>query len=75
MPSRPIRHPTASTPTYGAGLSAAMFSTITRSDGTKQLAVNGKPLYGWIADKQPGDTTGQGVNGFHVVSPAGTAMM
>src|SRR5438067_1037058 len=35
-------------PTYGAGLTAAMFSTITRSDGTKQIAVNGKQLYHWV---------------------------
>jgi predicted lipoprotein with Yx(FWY)xxD motif len=58
-------------PTYGAGLSAAMFSTITRADGTKQLAVNGKPLYLWMGDTKPGDTHGQGVNGFHVVGVNG----
>ena len=58
-------------PTYGAGLTAAMFSTITRSDGTKQIAVNGKPLYHWVNDKKAGDTTGQGVNGFHVVGVNG----
>jgi predicted lipoprotein with Yx(FWY)xxD motif len=57
--------------TYGTGLSAAMFSTITRPDGTKQLAVNGKPLYLWMADTKPGDTKGQGVNGFYVVGVNG----
>jgi predicted lipoprotein with Yx(FWY)xxD motif len=57
--------------TYGTGLSAAMFSTITRPDGTKQLAVNGKPLYLWTADAKPGDTKGQGVNGFYVVGVNG----
>lgn len=36
------------------------FSTITRDDGTKQVAYNGLPLYTWQADKKPGDTTGQG---------------
>jgi len=36
------------------------FSVITRDDGTKQVAYNGKPLYTWKADKKPGDTTGQG---------------
>src|SRR5262245_47535217 len=59
------------TPTYGAGLTASMFTTITRDDGSMQLAVNGKPLYLWAADTKPGDTTGQGVNGFYVVGPNG----
>lgn len=56
--------------TYGS-LSSAMFSTITRDDGSKQLAVNGKPLYTWVNDKKPGDATGQGVNDFYVVGPDG----
>jgi predicted lipoprotein with Yx(FWY)xxD motif len=60
------------TPTYGAGLDASMFSTVTRDDGSTQLAVNDHPLYLWAADQAPGDTTGQGVNGFYVVAPNGT---
>lgn len=60
------------TPTYGTGLNASMFSTLTRDDGSKQLAVNGKPLYLWANDQKPGDTTGQGVNGFHVVGSNGS---
>ena len=36
------------------------FSIITRDDGSKQWAVNGKPLYFWIKDKKPGDKTGDG---------------
>jgi predicted lipoprotein with Yx(FWY)xxD motif len=59
------------TPTYGTGLNASMFSTITRDDGSKQLAVNGHPLYRWASDQKAGDTTGQGVNGFHVVGATG----
>ena len=59
------------TPTYGTGLSAAMFSTVTGPNGGKQLAVNGKPLYLWSADKKAGDATGQGVNGFYVVGVNG----
>jgi predicted lipoprotein with Yx(FWY)xxD motif len=54
-------------PTYGTGLDATKFTTVTASDGTKQLAVNGFPLYLWANDKKPGDTTGQDVNGFYVV--------
>ena len=54
-------------PTFGAGLDASKFTTVTASDGTKQLAVDGFPLYTWTNDKKPGDTTGQDVNGFYVV--------
>jgi predicted lipoprotein with Yx(FWY)xxD motif len=43
--------------------------TITRSDGTKQVTYNGMPLYGWEQDQQPGDVTGDGLEGFHVAVP------
>ena len=38
------------------------WTTVTRRDGAKQWAYNGKPLYTWIRDQKPGDTTGDGVN-------------
>lgn len=38
------------------------YSAITRDDGQKQIAYKGKPLYFWIKDAKPGDTTGNGVN-------------
>ncbi len=34
------------------------WSVITRDDGTKQWAYKGKPLYTFVADKKPGDTSG-----------------
>jgi predicted lipoprotein with Yx(FWY)xxD motif len=35
-----------------------------------QVTYNGWPLYGWVKDKTPGDTTGQGVGGnWFVVTP------
>ena len=37
-------------------------STVTRKDGSTQVAYNGMPLYYWVKDQKPGDTTGQGVN-------------
>ena len=41
---------------------------ITREDGTMQWADDGKPLYTFIGDKNPGDVTGDGKNGvWHVV--------
>jgi predicted lipoprotein with Yx(FWY)xxD motif len=46
------------------------FTIITRDDGTSQWAYKGKPLYFWKNDKQPGDTTGDGVAGrWHVAQP------
>ncbi|EGR2794522.1 hypothetical protein DU976_01245 [Vibrio navarrensis] len=39
------------------------FSIITRPDGTKQWALNGKPLYRWIKDTKSGDIEGAGIKG------------
>ncbi|MEA2514207.1 MAG: hypothetical protein QOJ59_3694 [Thermomicrobiales bacterium] len=45
-------------------------TTITRTDGTTQIAYNGIPLYYFVKDAQPGDTTGQGVGDvWYVVHP------
>jgi predicted lipoprotein with Yx(FWY)xxD motif len=38
----------------------ASLATITRSDGTSQLTVNGWPVYTYAADTRPGQATGQG---------------
>lgn len=44
------------------------FTIITREDGTKQWAHNGKPLYLYKSDKSPGDRKGDDVrNIWHVV--------
>src|SRR5688572_1562043 len=37
------------------------WTVVTRSDGSKQWAYRGKPVYGWIKDSKPGDITGEGV--------------
>jgi len=37
---------------------AAPYSVVTREDGGKQLAYNGKPLYTFVKDKKPGDKSG-----------------
>jgi predicted lipoprotein with Yx(FWY)xxD motif len=61
--------------TAGAGLSASKLGTITRSGGQHQVTYNGHPLYTFVKDTKPGDTTGQGVvafgAGWFAVSPAG----
>ena len=52
------------------GLNASSFSSITRTDGSKQLTYNGWPLYYFAPDKQAGQTNGQGVAGlWYAVSP------
>lgn len=37
------------------------FTLIDRTDGTKIVAYKGWPLYLWVKDTKPGDTTGDGV--------------
>ena len=46
------------------------YSLVTRDDGSQQWAYQGKPLYTWVKDSKPGDTTGDGVNQvWHVAKP------
>lgn len=46
--------------------------TITRDDGTRQVTLDGRPLYSYAVDAQAGDVTGQGVQGvWWVVAPDG----
>jgi predicted lipoprotein with Yx(FWY)xxD motif len=42
----------------GTDQPAAPYSVVTRDDGSKQLAYNGKPLYTFVKDKKPGDKSG-----------------
>ena len=37
------------------------FTLVDRTDGTKMWAFKGMPLYLWVKDTKPGDTTGDGV--------------
>ncbi|MEM9786263.1 MAG: hypothetical protein AAFY14_15860 [Pseudomonadota bacterium] len=55
-------------PPYLAGREKIVGLTrIDRRDGTQQWAKDGAPLYYWIGDTRPGDTTGDGVRGvWHV---------
>lgn len=52
----------------GTGVHGAI-STITRTDGTRQVTYNGVPLYFWQGDSKTTDATGQNVGGFSVVKP------
>lgn len=46
-----------------SGIDASLVSTITRSDGSKQLALNGMPLYVFAQDSQAGQAKGQAFGG------------
>jgi predicted lipoprotein with Yx(FWY)xxD motif len=46
------------------------WTVVTRDDGSKQWAYKNKPLYTWVKDSKPGDTTGEGFNNvWHVAKP------
>ena len=66
---------TKGAPQAGTGVSAALLGTTTRKDGTTEVTYSGHPLYYFIADKQPGQVSGQAIDAFgapwYVVSPSG----
>jgi len=47
------------------------YAIVTRDDGSKQWSMNGKPLYHFAADTQPGDAKGEGQGGVWFVVRAG----
>jgi len=53
--------PATGTATASPGLPGRI-STITRTDGTRQLTYNGHPLYTYIADTAPGQASGNNIN-------------
>ena len=48
----------------GQGVKASLLGTTMRPDGTTQVTYNHWPLYYYVADKAPGDTTGQDIDAF-----------
>jgi predicted lipoprotein with Yx(FWY)xxD motif len=62
-------------PTARGGASAADIRSITASE---QVTYNGHPLYYYVGDRRPGQTSGQGLNQFgarwYVLSPSGAAI-
>ncbi|MGC5050862.1 hypothetical protein ACLQ2S_05335 [Micromonospora sp. DT48] len=55
------------------GVSDDAVGTITREDGTRQITLDGWPLYTYIGDKKAGQWKGQGVGGtWFVVNPDGS---
>jgi predicted lipoprotein with Yx(FWY)xxD motif len=66
------------TPAGGAGLTASLLTTLTRSDGTKQLEYNGHPLYTFKGDTAAGQANGEGSTAFgaywYVLGASGNKM-
>src|SRR5204863_4535656 len=62
---------TTGSPTAGAGLNASLLGTAKQTDGSNQVTYNGHLLYLFTGDTNAGDVTGEGLEGFFVVSSAG----
>jgi predicted lipoprotein with Yx(FWY)xxD motif len=64
-------------PTAGTGVKASLLGTSPRTDGDPQVTYNGHPVYLFVKDQKPGDTTGEEVTAFggewDAVTPAGNA--
>jgi predicted lipoprotein with Yx(FWY)xxD motif len=67
---------TTGAPRAGAGVSASLLGTTTRTDGKTEVTYHGHPLYYFAGDRKPGDTNGEGLKAFgaewYVLSAAGT---
>ena len=50
----------------------SLLGTTKIAKGVKQVTYNGHPLYTFASDTKSKPTSGEGVNGFYVVSPSGT---
>ena len=49
---------------------SGQWTIVTRSDGRKQWAYNGKPIYAFAKDAKPGDANGDCVNNvWHIAAP------
>ena len=68
----------ATKPAAGGGVTASHITLIKGAGVSSQVAYNGHPLYYYVGDHSPGQTTGQGLNQFgalwYVLSPAGNAV-
>ncbi|OAH14867.1 SCO0930 family lipoprotein [Streptomyces jeddahensis] len=53
----------ASGATAPPGVDESLLGEVTRGDGTKQLTIDGWPMYRYAKDTKPGDAKGQGMGG------------
>jgi predicted lipoprotein with Yx(FWY)xxD motif len=61
--------------TVSGGAHSGLVGSVARSDGTRQVAYDGHPLYYYAGDRKSGDSHGQGLDQFgaswYVVAPGG----
>jgi predicted lipoprotein with Yx(FWY)xxD motif len=69
---------TTGAPKAGTGTKSSLLGTTKRADGSTEVTYAGHPLYYYAGDSGPGETNGQGSNGFGapwwVVTPSGQAL-
>jgi predicted lipoprotein with Yx(FWY)xxD motif len=69
---------TTTTPKASGAAKASLLGTTKRADGSREVTYAGHPLYYFEGDTAPGQTTGQGSDGFGspwwVVAPSGKAI-
>ena len=62
-------------PVAGSGATQSLLGTIQRADGTQQVTYAGHPLYQFVSDTRPGQTSGEGSQafgaGWDALTPAG----
>lgn len=62
----------------GPGVKSKLLGTTKRKDGTVQVTYNKWPLYLWVIDSGPRESTGQDINNlggkWFVINPAGTVV-
>jgi len=63
--------PSGQTTVTGTSDITGKFTLLTNTEANaQQVLYNNWPMYYWIKDKQPGDTTGEGIGGkWHVATP------
>lgn len=66
------------TPSVTGGALAGKIGTVTGATGAGQVTYNGHPLYYFVGDHNPGQTSGQALNQFgarwYALSPSGAAV-
>jgi predicted lipoprotein with Yx(FWY)xxD motif len=66
---------TQGSPDLGEGIDKSLVSSAPLANGSMIVTYNKMPLYYWVKDSKPGDTTGQNVDkAWYVVSPDGKVL-
>jgi predicted lipoprotein with Yx(FWY)xxD motif len=69
---------TSGKPVAGAGVKASLLGTTKRKDGKLQVTYKKYPLYTFLEDRKPGQTTGEGSKnfgaGWYALTPTGVVI-